>query len=182
MKKAIFLDRDGVLNRPKIIKKKSFAPKRYKDFKIFSYSEKSVKKLKSLGFYVFVITNQPDVGKKELSKKTLKKMHDTLIKKTKVDKIFTCTHLKDKFCNCRKPNPGLILKAAKKFSIDLNKSYVVGDRSSDILAGRKANCRTIFIDRNYAEKKPLIQEATLANLKQATEYITKQESTKNEKN
>ena len=171
MKKAIFLDRDGVLSKVLIKDKKSFAPTTLKNFKLFSYSATSVKQLKLAGFKVIVVTNQPDVGKKLLSKLTLNKMHNQLKKKTNVDKIYSCIHQQNENCLCRKPKPGMILKAARKYNIDLKKSFLIGDRASDIEAGRKAKCRTIFLNKNYEEKFPTHQEATFCNLKEATSYI-----------
>jgi len=174
MKKAVFLDRDGVLSKTSIKNGKSFAVKKLKDFKLFYRSKESVQKLKSAGFMVIVVTNQPDVGKKLISKTTLKKMHYKLKKNTKVDAIYTCTHIQAAKCYCRKPKPGMILNAAKKYNINLKQSFMVGDRSSDILAARKAKCRSIFLDKKYLEKKPKGQEATFYNLIQATNYILKQ--------
>jgi len=175
MKKAVFLDRDGVLSKTQIKNGKSFAVKNLKDFKLFCHSRESVKKLKLAGFMVIVVTNQPDVGKKIISKIVLNKMHKKLKNKTNVDAIYTCTHTQNNNCYCRKPKPGMILNAAKKFNIDLKKSFMVGDRFSDIIAGQKAKCRSIFLDKKYFEKKPKSQEATFSNLKQATNYILKQE-------
>jgi len=174
MKKAVFLDRDGVLSKTHIKKGKSFAVKKLKDFKLFSGSKESVKKLKLAGFMVIVVTNQPDVGKKIIPKIVLKKMHDRLKNKTKVDAIYSCIHSQNDNCYCRKPKPGMILNAAKKHNINLKKSFMIGDRSSDILAGKKAKCRSIFLDKKYFEKKPKVQEATFNNLMQATNYILKQ--------
>ena len=174
MKKAIFLDRDGVLSKTLLINGKSFAPRNLKDFKLFFDAAESTKKLKSAGFMVFVVTNQPDVGRKLISKKVLKKMHDKLKKKTKVDAIYTCTHSQNMNCYCRKPKPGMILEAAKKYKINLKNSFMIGDRPSDITAGQKANCRSIFLDKKYFEKNPENQEATFTNLAQATNYILKQ--------
>ena len=174
MRKAVFLDRDGVLSKTSIRNGKTYAVKKLKDFKLFYRSKESVQKLKSAGFMVIVITNQPDVGKKLISKTTLKKMHHKLKKTTKVDAIYTCTHTRNANCYCRKPKPGMILNAAKKHNINLKHSFMVGDRLSDILAARKAKCRGIFLDKKYLEKKPKSQEATFHNLVQATNYILKQ--------
>ena len=179
MKKAIFLDRDGVLSKTLLINGKSFAPRNLKDFKLFFDAAESTKKLKSAGFMIFVVTNQPDVGRKLISKSVLEKMHNKLKKKAYIDEIYVCTHSKDKNCFCRKPNPGMIFNAAKKHQIDLKKSFLIGDRASDIEAGQKANCRTIFLDKKYREKIPTKQEATFSNLKEATDYILKQERLKN---
>jgi len=174
MKRAVFLDRDGVLSKTYIKNGKSFAARKLKDFKLFCDSKESVKKLKLAGFIVIVVTNQPDVGKKIISRTVLKKMHEKLKKKTNVDAIYTCTHTKNKKCYCRKPKPGMILNAAKRHNIDLKNSFMVGDRLIDIVAGRKAKCRSIFLNKKYFEKKPKSQEATFNNLKQAASYILKQ--------
>tara|TARA_S200000501_G_scaffold348491_1_gene363742 strand:+ start:759 stop:1313 length:555 start_codon:yes stop_codon:yes gene_type:complete len=171
--KAVFLDRDGVLVRSIIKNKKGYAPIRLRDFKIYKYSYDCVKKLNALGFKIFVITNQPDVGKKIISKKTLNKMHEILKKKTSINKIYTCIHTPDQYCDCRKPKPGMIISAAKKYKINLKKSYMVGDRSIDIQCGKKAGCKTIFINRNYIEKKPKSQNISVKSLKEATSYIIK---------
>ena len=179
MKKAIFLDRDGVLSKTSLVNGKSFAPRNLRDFKLYSDSTQSVKKLKSIGFMVFVVTNQPDVGKKLISRSTLEQMHNKLKKKTHVDGIYVCVHRQDENCYCRKPNPGMILDAAKKHHIDWKKSFVVGDRASDIEAGQKANCRTIFLKKKYYENAPTKQEATFLNLREATNYILKQEKLRN---
>jgi len=174
MNRAVFLDRDGVLTKTILINGKSFAPRTLKKFKLFSGSSRLIKNLKSAGFKVFVVTNQPDVGKKLMSKFILKKMHAELKRKIKIDAIYSCTHTREQNCSCRKPKPGMILSLAKKYKIDLTKSFMVGDRASDIEAGNKANCRTIFINRKYKEKKPISQEATFLNLNGAVGYILKQ--------
>jgi len=174
MRRAVFLDRDGVLSKVRVKNGKSFAAKKLKDFKLFYGSKESVKKLKLAGFMVIVVTNQPDVGNKLISRIILKKMHDKLKKITNVDAIYTCTHSQSVNCCCRKPKPGMLLTAAKKYKINLKKSFMVGDRLSDILAGKKANCRSIFLDKKYFEKKPKYQEATFNNLPQAANYILKQ--------
>ena len=178
-RKAVFLDRDGVLSKTLLIKGKSFAPRKLKDFQLYSESVKCIERLKTVGFMVFVVTNQPDVGKKLISKKILNKMHDKLKKNTLIDEIFVCTHKQDEGCFCRKPNPGMILDATKKYKIDLIKSFLVGDRAIDIEAASKASCRSIFLDKKYIEKAPIKQEATFSNLTQATNYILKQDTLTN---
>ena len=92
-----------------------------------------------------VVTNQPDVGKKLISKDTLKKMHTSLMKKTKINKIYTCTHTAQQKCKCRKPMSGMLIKAAKVDQINLKKSYMIGDRAMDILCGSKAFYIIFFI-------------------------------------
>ena len=93
LNKAVFLDRDGVLVKSLIKNKKGYAPKNLKDFKVYKESKNSVEILNSLGFKIFVVTNQPDVGKKIISKKTLNKMHKILKKKVKIKKIYTYLYI-----------------------------------------------------------------------------------------
>lgn len=169
--KAVFLDRDGVLVKSFVKKGKAFAPIKFKDFKIYKDSEKCIKKLNSLGFMTIVITNQPDVGKKIISKLTLNRMHIALKKKTKINKIYTCIHTSEQKCKCRKPKPGMLFQAARVNRINLKKSYMIGDRTIDILCGQKAGCKTIFINRKYKEKKPINQIVSVKNLKEATNCI-----------
>jgi len=171
--KAVFLDRDGVINKPMIKNGKSYAPRLLKYFKIFPKVKSDVKKLKDKGFKVFVITNQPDIGNKLIKKKTLNEMHSFLKTKVPLDKIYFCPHTKNERCQCRKPKPGMIIKASNESKIDLKESYVVGDRKIDIDAGIKAGCKTIFVNHNYYEKKPTKQEKNVKSLHAAVKYILK---------
>ena len=173
MNKAVFLDRDGVINKTIIIDGKSYAPRLLKDFKIFPKVKSDVKKLKNNGFKVFVITNQPDIGNKLLKKKTLNEMHSLLKTKVSIDKIYYCPHTRSDRCKCRKPKPGMIIKASNDSNIYLKESYMVGDRKIDIDAGLKAGCKTIFVNNNYYEKKPTKQEKTVKSLHAAVRYILK---------
>ena len=149
MNKAVFLDRDGVINKPMIIDGKSYAPRLLKDFKIFPKVKSDVKKLKNRGFKVFVITNQPDIGNKLIKKKTLNEMHRFLKAKVPVDKIYFCPHTRNDRCKCRKPMPGLIIKASYESKIYLKESYMVGDRKIDIDAGLKEGATLVADGRNY---------------------------------
>ncbi len=173
MNKAVFLDRDGVINKPIIIDGKCYAPRLLKDFKIFPKVKSDIKKLKNRGFKVFVITNQPDIGNKLLKKKTLNEMHSLLKTKVPIDKIYFCPHTKNDRCKCRKPKPGMIIKASNNLKIRLKESYVIGDRKTDIDAGLKAGCKTIFVNNNYYEKRPTKQEKTVKSLHAAVKYILK---------
>lgn len=173
MNRAVFLDRDGVINKAITIDGKGYAPRLLKDFKIFPKVKSDVTKLKNRGFKVFVITNQPDIGNKLIKKKTLNEMHSFLKAKVPIDKIYFCPHTKNDRCKCRKPKPGMIIKASNESKIYLKESYVVGDRKIDIDAGLKAGCKTIFVNNNYYEKKPTKQEKTVKSLHAAVKYILK---------
>ena len=176
MNKAVFLDRDGVINKPIIIDGKGYAPRLLKDFKIFPKVKGDVKKLRNSGFKVFVITNQPDIGNKLIKKKTLNEMHKLLKAKVPVNKIYFFPHTRNDLCKCRKPKPGMIIKASHESKIYLKESYVVGDRKTDIDAGLKVGCKTIFVNHNYYEKKPTKQEKTVKSLHAAVNYILKRKN------
>tara|TARA_Y100000389_G_C17467900_1_gene527402 strand:- start:5665 stop:6189 length:525 start_codon:yes stop_codon:yes gene_type:complete len=152
--KAVFLDRDGVINKPIIINKKPFSPRLLKDFIIIKNVKKSLEIISSKGYFLVVITNQPDANINQKIKKKIIKMNNLVKKKLKIDAIYTCFHLEKNNCRCRKPRIGNILKAQKKFKLDLKKCFFIGDRWKDMEAGETSNCKTVFINYNYNEKKP----------------------------
>ena len=146
--KAIFLDRDGVIN-----KNRDDYVKSKKELEIFSNIGKEILKLKMKGFLIIVITNQSVINRKIITIRELEEIHSTIQKfliksKTSIDKFYFCPHRPDENCNCRKPKPGLILQAINEFSIDVSKSWMVGDSKTDIQAGEKAGCKTILLKKN----------------------------------
>ena len=151
--KAIFLDRDGVIIHAPKVNNKPKSIKKINQIKIY-YKNKSAIKNLSKFFKIIVITNQPDVARRKIKKSTVNKINLILKKKLYIHKIYTCFHDNKDKCDCRKPKIGNVLKAKKKYNINLKKSYFIGDRNSDIEAGKKAGCTNFFIDRNYDEKKP----------------------------
>jgi len=145
-KKAVFLDRDGVIN-----KEKNFVTS-WEEFEFIDGIFENIKKLNKAGFLVIVVTNQSGISRGFYTEETLKEIHDKMIKIMEnngahIDDIFYCPHYDDN-CSCRKPNPGMILEAAKKYNIDLSKSWVIGDSERDIEAGRRAGCKTILVKVN----------------------------------
>lgn len=169
--KAFFLDRDGVINKPIVIDRKPFSPHSLEQLHILPKVQNAIKLLKNNNFYVIGITNQPDVKRGTVRKKFVDQINDFLKNELELDAIYTCFHDDDDNCICRKPKPGLILSAASKFSIDLEKSFFVGDRKKDIDAGLSANCKTIFIDYNYNEEKPLNADYYCRSLYDAVKLI-----------
>ena len=153
MIKAIFLDRDGVINKIFIKNNLPFSPPSFDLLEILPGVKESIKRLKKLNFICLLVTNQPDVSRGKIEKKTVIKMNNYLKDEIKLDDIFVCYHDDQDNCKCRKPKPGLLLEASKKWNVDLTKSYMIGDRLKDIEAGRRAGCKTIFIDYNYKETK-----------------------------
>lgn len=173
-KRAVFLDRDGVLTVPEFRDGRSFAPRRLEDFRLYEDAQASVEKLKAHGFAVIVVTNQPDVGKGLMTAGTLDAMHGRMQDILQLDAIEVCTHTNADNCGCRKPRPGMILSSAYRLDIDLPRSYLVGDRVSDIEAGRAGGCKTVFIDLAYtAEGKPANPDAEVKSLAQAVDWILK---------
>tara|TARA_E500000178_G_C16701989_1_gene608633 strand:+ start:190 stop:711 length:522 start_codon:yes stop_codon:yes gene_type:complete len=168
-KPAIFLDRDGVLNVPIIIKKKTYAPTNMYKFRLYPNVKKLCKKLKKK-YLLIVVTNQPDIKKGKLKIEELELMHTKLKNEINYDELYFCSSI-SKTSFYRKPNPGMLLKAVKKFNINIEKSYLIGDRWSDIEAGKKIGCKTIFINRNYYEKKPKYPDFIVKSFSQAVRII-----------
>jgi len=141
MSKAVFLDRDGVINK----KIENGYVKSISDFKILEGVKETLQELKNLGYLLIVITNQQGVGKDLMSENDLEKIHEHMLKELpEIDDIFYCPHL-DGTCNCRKPKNGMLLGAKEKWNINLNNSWMIGDSESDIICGKSVGCKTVFI-------------------------------------
>ncbi len=162
---AIFFDRDGTIIRSKLSKtRRPIAIKILSECKIFPSAKKIFNKLKK-EFLIFVITNQPDVYRKKNLKKNVIEINNFIKRELPINKIYTCFCDK-KRCKYRKPNIGMLIDASKKYKIDLTKSFVIGDRWRDIKAGKKAKCKTIFINKNYNEKLKNKPDYTINSLYQ----------------
>ena len=120
--------------------------------------------LKKAGFLVIVVTNQPDVGNRLVDREIVETMHRKMQQELMLDAIKVCYHAQSEGCSCRKPKPGMLLEAAREFEIDLTQSIMVGDRLGDMVAGKAAGCRTIFIDYQYAETQALPSEQSQADV------------------
>jgi len=152
--KAFFFDRDGILNKPIVKNFKPYSPRHLKELYLNFELIEFIKKLKQKKFKIIVVTNQPDIKYGKLSMYTLKNINSIIKKTFFIDDIFVCNHGKNDNCECRKPKPGMLKKASKKWKIDLKKSYLIGDRWKDIVSGETMGCTTIFMDYNYNEHKP----------------------------
>ena len=174
--RAVFLDRDGVLVVPEFRDGRSFAPRRLEDFRLYEDARGAVARLKQAGFVVVVATNQPDVGAGLVDETLIVAMHRLLRSEVPVDDIETCFDTRANASRRRKPGPGMLLDAARKWQVDLAASYVVGDRGTDVEAGIRAGCTSIFIDRSYtAEQRPTLQSATVESLTEAVDWILQEE-------
>ena len=149
--KAVFLDRDGVLNESIVVDGKPYAPKSLDEFKIVPGVNKLTKQLHNAGYWVFVITNQPDVGNGYTKRTTVERMNELLRVSAVIDEIYVCYHSQNENCTCRKPSVGLLEQAQIEFGFNRKKSFLIGDRGSDIAAGNNYGLRTIFIDYQYDE-------------------------------
>lgn len=151
--RAFFFDRDGIINRAIVRNGKPYSPKNLKELKLYKKVPETLKYLKNLGFKIIIVTNQPEISRKSLKKKDLFKINQKILKFTNADDMFVCGHDDQHNCSCRKPKPGMLIKAAKKWKINLEKSYIVGDRYKDIEAGNQAKCKSIYMFRNYKNDK-----------------------------
>jgi len=168
---AVFLDRDGVINRAVVRDGKPYPPRTLAEFEILEGVEAALHRLKSAGFCLVVATNQPDVAKGTQRREIVDAMHDLLRATLPVDAIKVCWCLEGPACDCYKPKPGLLLEAARDLDIDLSRSVMVGDRWRDVGAGRAAGCFTVFLDRAYAEAPVERPDATCRDLPEAARVI-----------
>ena len=169
--RAIFLDRDGVLNKPTIFENKPFAPKKYEDFRLYPNTKEIINDLRKFNYKLIVVTNQKDVGMGITSIEVLEKMHTYLKKEIQLDEIYVCTCIDN--CDCYKPNPGMLLSAKKKWNLDLTNCYMIGDSWRDVGAAINAGCKSIFIDRKYDMPMPYKPTFTVNTLLQAKDLIEK---------
>jgi D-glycero-D-manno-heptose 1,7-bisphosphate phosphatase len=156
LRRAVFLDRDGVLNRPVVRNGKPYPPASLDEFEILPDAAQAVSLLRGLGFYLCVVTNQPDVARGSQSVSNVEAMHARLRDRLQLTDFYVCYHDDADSCECRKPRPGLLLRAAAERELSLSESYMVGDRWRDVDCGHAAGCTTVFIERGYME--PLRKE------------------------
>jgi len=171
LKPAVFLDRDGVIVVPHFRDRRSYAPRRLEDFRLYPEAAASLRKLKRAGFLLAVVTNQPDVGNGVTPRSEVDAMHEIMTRELPVDALRACFHGQAERCECRKPKPGLILEIAGELGIDLGRSFMVGDRRSDVEAGRAAGCTTVFIDLDYDEPAPDAPDFIVRSIAEAADVI-----------
>ena len=177
LKRAVFLDRDGVINE--VLTKRVKFVNNPKQLYFLPGVKEAIKSLSEHFDYVFVVTNQGGIGLGYMSKKQLHKIHDYMVaelekKGATIHEVTYCPHKPKARCECRKPNSKMILDLGEKYNIDLEKSYMVGDTDTDIIAGKKAGTKTVFLGK----RNPLA-DAVFPNLKEAAQWIIR--DIKNEK-
>jgi len=200
MKKAVFLDRDGVINA--VVYNRDYgiidSPINPEEFKLLPGVGRAIKRIKEMGFLAVVVSNQPGIAKSKFSLEILqaidKKMNKELAEfGARLDRIYYCLHHPEavkkeyrKNSPCRKPEPGLLLKAAQELKIDLASSYMIGDGLTDVQAGKRAGCKTILLGRLKCDLCKMMEDLEakpdhiVSNLSQAVKLIEKLEGEQGE--
>jgi D-glycero-D-manno-heptose 1,7-bisphosphate phosphatase len=175
-RRAIFFDRDGVLNRVVLRNGKPHPPDNIDELVILDGVRETLAEFSSQGFLLFVVTNQPDVARGTQQRAVVDVMHKRLAEALPLDGFYVCFHDDSDECECRKPKPGLLLIAAAEHGISLPASYMIGDRWRDVEAGQRAGCRTVWIDCGYAERGLSIPaDAVVKSLQEAVTWILQTE-------
>ena len=169
--RAVFLDRDGVLNRALLREGRPHAPGSLDELEILEGVPQALAQLRAAGFLNVVVTNQPDVGAGRMPRGAVEEIHRHLLETFPIDAVRACFHTDADACACRKPKPGMLLDAAREMEIDLARSFLVGDRWRDVGAAQAAGCRAYFVDLGYAEKRPEKPYVAVKSLPEAVAKI-----------
>lgn len=171
MSRAVFIDRDGVINRAVVRDGKPYPPQDLSDFELLPGVSEAIRSLHDARFRLIVATNQPDVGAGRQTREKVEEIHAHLRAALPIDDIKVCYHTDADRCACRKPKPGMLLDAAEQWQIDLSASVMVGDRWRDVDAGKAAGCRTILIESGYDERQAEGFDAAVPSLLDASRLI-----------
>lgn len=174
MRKAVFLDRDGVINHAIIRNGKPHPPSSLDELSIFPDIYEDLIRLRNAGFLIIIVTNQPDVARGIQTRERVEEINLKIKSELPVDKFLVCYHDDKDSCTCRKPKPGSLLKAAREFGLKLTDCFMVGDRWRDIEAGIRASCKTILVDYRYPDSKDIKADYRVYNLHQAVDFILKE--------
>ena len=171
MKPAVFLDRDGVINYVVMRDGLPHPPASADSLEFLPGVAEAIGILRTAGFHVIVVTNQPDVATGVQQRQNVEAIHEKMLQALPIDGLKVCYHVDEDGCSCRKPKPGMLLEAATESSLDLHQSYMIGDRWRDIEAGRAAGCKTVLIDYNYPEKQAESPDMVASSLLAASQLI-----------
>ena len=147
---AVFLDRDGVINRTTVRGDTPYPPNTVDEVEILPGVPEALRRLKAAGLPLIVVTNQPDVARGTQTRDAVGAINAELRRRLPIDAVLSCYHDDADDCRCRKPRPGLLIDAAERFHVDLRRGFLVGDRWRDTEAGRLAGCTTILLRRLYS--------------------------------
>ena len=168
---AVFLDRDGVLNRTTVLDGVPHPPKSADELELLPGVPEALAKLTDRGLPLIVVTNQPDVARGTQIREAVERIHQFLSDWLPLTAIYTCYHDSADDCSCRKPQPGLLWQAASTYNIDLKRSFLIGDRWSDVAAGQAAGCRTFLIRQSYSQADRCTPDHVVRDLSEAVEII-----------
>lgn len=178
-RRAVFLDRDGVINKPIVREGRPYPPLEARDFEVYQDVAAGCARLDAAGYLLVVVTNQPDVARGTQTRAAVDEMHRKMLSSLpQIARVEICWHAgadRGEPCDCHKPKPGMVLRAAKALDIDLARSFLVGDRWRDVDCGHAAGCRTVFIDRDYSEALRQPPDWTVQSFGQAVEVILQED-------
>lgn len=175
-RRAVFLDRDGVLNRTRVVAGKPYPPETLDAFELLPGVIQACRDLHEAGFLLIVVTNQPDVGRGTQTREVVEAMHEALRQWLPLHAIEVCYDPGEP-SDFLKPAPGMLLRAAVEHQVDLTSSVMVGDRWKDVECGRAAGCKTYFVECGYAESLRSLPDFTVSNLPEAAMLILRNHQT-----
>jgi D-glycero-D-manno-heptose 1,7-bisphosphate phosphatase len=168
---AVFLDRDGVLNRNFLRGGKTRPPSSLAELEILPGVPEAARQLADAGFALVVVTNQPDVARGATTLAGVEEINSAIRSAMPLLDVFTCCHDDADNCACRKPRPGMLFEAARRWRLDLNRSFLVGDRWSDVAAGQAAGCRTVLVHTPHSGAERCRPDHTVTDLTEAAQWI-----------
>jgi D-glycero-D-manno-heptose 1,7-bisphosphate phosphatase len=169
---AVFLDRDGVLNRTTVRDGTPYPPNRIEELEVLPGVSEALNRLATRQLALIVVTNQPDVARGTQTRAAVEQINARLANELPMlTAFYVCYHDNADGCTCRKPGPGMLLQAADDHHIDLSRSFMVGDRWSDIVAGAAAGCKTFLLDVPYSQCNRCTPDHVVADLTEAAERI-----------
>jgi D-glycero-D-manno-heptose 1,7-bisphosphate phosphatase len=169
---AVLLDRDGVINRAFDRGGVLRPPSCMEEFEILPGVIEATCLLADAGWPMVVVTNQPDVARGMQTRAMVEEINRQIVKQLPVLEVLTCFHDDGQGCICRKPKPGLLLEAARRWSFDLSRSIMVGDRWSDVEAGKAAGCTSILVETPYSDTSRCRPDARVTDLAEAAKWIS----------
>ena len=171
LRPAVFLDRDGVINRATVRGETPYPPQTLAEVEILPRVPEALEKLAKMGLPLIVVTNQPDVARGTQTRDVVESINAYLSERLPLTAVYACYHDNADACACRKPKAGLILDAAKAHDIDAARSFMVGDRWSDVAAGQAAGCTTLFMNLSYSKRERCSPDYEVADLYEAAGII-----------
>lgn len=181
LRRAVFLDRDGVLNRAIVRNGVPHPPATLAELEIVPDASRALEDLRAAGFLLIGVTNQPDVARSTQSRTVVESINAAILAALPLREILVCYHDDPDGCDCRKPRPGLLRQGVAKYAIDLSSSFIIGDRWKDVETGRRAGCATVFLDYDYGESGPdSTPDYTAHSLSEAAAWILSRSSGRNQ--